>query len=70
MIAHGLFVGGAKVEKLSGEDCVAPLGADLRGLQVIVRPAPAPTRLEAPEVAAKASPEPEVGAPAELVEPH
>jgi hypothetical protein len=36
---HGLFVGGAKVEARGGEDCVAAKGAELRGLQVTLRPA-------------------------------
>jgi hypothetical protein len=74
VIAHGLFVGGAKVEKLSGEDCIAPMGADLRGLQVIVRPTPAPTpapTVEAPrEVVEQSRPEPEANEPIELVAPH
>ena len=37
----GLFVGGAKVVARAGEDCVAPNGANLRGLQLILGPAAA-----------------------------
>jgi hypothetical protein len=69
VIAHGLFVGGAKVEKLSGEDCVTPSAAHLRGLQVIVRPAPTPT-VEAPKVVVEVSPELTVNEQTELVVPH
>ena len=37
----GLFVGGAMVVARAGEDCVAPSGANLRGLQLILGPAAA-----------------------------
>jgi hypothetical protein len=36
---RGLFVGGVAVDVSGGEPCVAPTGADLRGVQVTVRPA-------------------------------
>jgi hypothetical protein len=36
---RGLFVGGVAVDASAGEPCVAPSGADLRGLQVTLRPA-------------------------------
>jgi hypothetical protein len=36
---RGLFVGGVAVDVSAGEPCVAPSGADLRGLQVTIRPA-------------------------------
>ena len=34
----GRFVGGARIVKLAGEDCVAGFGTTLRGLQVIIKP--------------------------------
>ena len=37
---RGLFVGGVAVDVSAGEPCVALSGADLRGLQVNIRPAP------------------------------
>ena len=36
---RGLFVGGVAVDVRGGEACVAPSGAELRGLQVTLRPA-------------------------------
>jgi cephalosporin hydroxylase len=36
---RGLFVGGVAVDVIGDEPCVAPSGAELRGLQVTIRPA-------------------------------
>ena len=36
---RGLFVGGVAVDARGGENCVAPTDAELRGLQVTLRPA-------------------------------
>ena len=54
----GKFVGGARVEKSAGEDCVASFGAELRGLQVIVRPAAPRPAAPISDVAASVSPPP------------
>ena len=39
LVVHGVFTGGAKIAARSGEDCVAPSGAHLRGVQFTLRPA-------------------------------
>jgi hypothetical protein len=54
LTSHGRFVGGFKVDKLAGEDCVAPAGAQLRGLQVIINPAKIQVEVQAAEPAVAA----------------